>query len=58
LTHFFDQLPDEKAYGPVMQDCAVVHIAHAYINALGKVFTGYLPKSRTVAFQLTKFKFF
>jgi len=38
LTHFFDQLPDEKIYGPIMHDCVVVHIAHGYINALGKGF--------------------
>jgi hypothetical protein len=38
LTHFFNKLPDEKTYGHFMQDSAVAHIAHDYMNALGKVF--------------------
>jgi len=58
LTHFFDQLPDEKIYWHFMQDYAVAHIAHDFINALEKVLGEYVLKSTIVAFQLTPFKFF
>jgi len=50
LTHFFDQLPDIKTYGHFMQDYAVAHIAHDFINALEKVLGEYMLKSMIVAF--------
>lgn len=50
LTHFFDQLLDEKTYGHVMQDYAVVDTAHDYINALHTFFGEYVLQSKVVAF--------
>jgi hypothetical protein len=41
-----------------MQDCAVVHIAHDYINALGKFFTEYLPESKSSSPNLSSSDFF